>query len=81
MRLGVYRYTETPPGNEADQESEWLEVYRQNLQEPLLELKFDAKKLTPEDLNTAREKLVSEWREKMRLNQAPQSDGVGALLG
>jgi hypothetical protein len=60
-RVGVYTYPETPTGREEAKQGAWLEVYREAEYEPLVEQRFDATALAPQQLDAACADFVKAW--------------------
>ena len=60
-RMGIYKYSDSPPGDSAAKDSLWLEVYLGDSNEPVAFVPFAPPTLSSEQLVAVRASLVATW--------------------
>lgn len=64
-RLGLYKYAETPTGEESNQSTLWIEAYVGDSDGPIASAPFAPTTLRPAELDAARAVFTAEWRRKL----------------
>jgi hypothetical protein len=68
-RLGIYKYADAPPGEQAALDALWLEAYLGDDAMPAVFVKFAPASLAAKELEAARAGFIEEWRRRAPTGQ------------